>query len=376
MKKYDVIVLGAGILGLSCTYALARAGLRVLCLEQFFPCHNFASSSGQTRLFRKAYFEEQRYIPLLDDAFRRWKDLEEKSQKQLLIKNGFLVMSETNNAINHRLVEAAHAYDIKIERLTQRQIATKYSGIFSIPSTHEGSFEENASIILVDNSLFAFKLLAEEASAQFRFQERVENFFSNKDFVEVTSDKNTYQAQSIVIAAGPFINKFSKILPMEFTVNRAVSLWFHDFGRQNVDKGLPSFAFVDAQDFIYGFPSIDGSGVKLSRYQPSTKIIDPLSTSLEPTEDEIAPIMKARDAYLPKLAQSFHQHRLCFYTLTKDENFLIDRHPQHSNIIFAAGCSGHAFKFAPVVGELVKRLVQDEALGFDIDFLRVRSPTS
>lgn len=104
MKEYDVIIAGAGALGAAATYSLSQTGLKILCIDRFNSPHNFSASTGKTRLFRQAYFEDKNYIALLKRALVLWQELQVQGQTRLIHQNGFLIMNEGAHETNHRVM--------------------------------------------------------------------------------------------------------------------------------------------------------------------------------------------------------------------------------------------------------------------------------
>lgn len=368
MKIYDVIVIGAGALGLASTYFLAKRGKSVLCIDRFSPLHPWSSSVGESRLFRQAYFEDARYIPMLKKALMLWKEIERESVSTLLHQNGFLVVSDAHSDRAHRLESNARAHDIALEMLSHRQCRARFAMIDIAPTQH-ASFEINAGVLRADAALTTFTRLAQHAGAEIIFRERIISFHRETKFVDVIGENARFRAYNIVLAPGSFINDLVK-LPLRFTIKRAVQFWFRAHHQLSNDPNPPCFAFDSNDDFIYGFPALSERGVKIASYHPSSTIENPITTPTTFEASECEPILAAIKRHLPGVAPAVHLHKVCFYCLTDDENFLLDYDPDDRRIVYAAGDSGHAFKFAPVIGDIVARLIEKEPTGFDIDFLR------
>jgi monomeric sarcosine oxidase len=367
MNEFDVIIAGAGALGAAATYSLSQTGLKVLCIDRFNPPHNFSSSTGKTRLFRQAYFEDKNYIALLKRALVLWQELQVRGQTTFFYQNGFLIMSEAQHETNQRVKCHAKEFDIPMEFLTHSQLKKRFPQ-FRLPPSYEGTFETGAGFLVPEQVLTTLLRLSEENGALVYRHEHIQRIDLSLDSVEIRTDRRTYRAKKIVLALGAFINDFAHLVPMKFTIKRAVQFWFKS--REHFSS--PCFAFASDHDFIYGFPPMLNFEVKIARYQPSYEIENPLATSEHYTPSELAPIAEAIKQHLPMVDPMVHAHKVCYYTLTDDENFVLDTHPQFPHVVIAAGDSGHAFKFAPVIGEIIKQLVCEERLTFSIDFLKFR----
>lgn len=369
MDKYDVIVCGAGALGASCTYALSKTELRVLCIDRFTPPHAFSSSSGETRLFRQAYFEDRRYIPLLKHALASWHNLEQESGLTLLRHNGFLLMSPRNHETNALVHSHAQDFDIPLEHLSHASLSRRFS-YFVTPSSWEGLYEPFAGVISPEITIQALHMLAEKNGAMIHRHEEICSLNVEDCGVMITTDRAHYSANKVVLALGSYSNCLSHLMPMTITVTRAPQFWFPCADNFSCDT-VPCFAFANDNEFIYGFPKIS-TFAKVARYRPSEEISTPLHTSKTYTTEEIAPIVTAINQHLPLISPACAQHAICSYASTYDENFLLDTHPQFPNVILACGDSGHAFKFVPVIGDVVKELVCEQKPSLDYNFLQCR----
>ena len=370
MKIYDAIVIGAGALGLASTYFLSKAGLSVLCIDRFKPPHAWSASTGESRLFRRAYFEDSRHIPLLKRAFVLWQEIENKSSSKLLHQNGLLIVSDGDCDTNKKVFHHAHEHDLAVEFLPSAEITRRFFPI-KVPISYYASFEAQAGLLRPERVLNAFMQQAQVHGASIIENERVVKFVRDDNLHVVHTDTNSYRSLALVISPGPFINDLVR-LPMRFTIRRAVQFWFKCNASYALAENFPCFAFASNDDFIYGFPSLDDEGIKVARYQPSSTIVNPLQTSTQYDESELAPVRNIIRQFLPGVATDCHRHKVCFYNLTNDENFLVDYQRHDDTVVYATGGSGHAFKFAPVIGEIVSRLILKKSPDYPIDLWQFR----
>ena len=133
---------------------------------------------------------------------------------------------------------------------------------------------------------------------------------------------------------------------------------------------------------FYGFPNIGGQGVKVAEHLGGDELVDPGAVPAAGDLDK-QPLVETAAKFLPGLAgpPPGDESRImrvsnCLYTMTPDENFVLDRHPEHENVFFAAGFSGHGFKFAPLIGEIMADLALAGQTAYPIDFLRTRQTIS
>ncbi len=369
--KSDVIVVGYGGMGSAICYYLTLSGLNVIGIDRFSPPHQKGSSSGKTRLFRQTYFEDPRYIPLAKHSYELWKKLntQRNFNQDLLTETGFLVLSPEKEQISETIFSYADSYNIENETLSRKQLKNSFPQ-FLMPMGFMGQFEKKAGIIRSDLTIETFLSLARKKGAIFKTNERVSSWENHGSEVHVVTDKSEYWANYLVLSPGPWSSDLLSPLPMIFKITRAPQFWFAS--KHSYKEKMPCFAVIENREFIYGFPDVDQSGLKISNYAPSDQIEGALEKKYEYKEKELKPITQVIDRFLPHVHKKPLNWKMCFYTLTKDENFLIDFHPEFKNVVLATGGSGHAFKFIPLIGDLVKKMIHSEKIEYEIDFLKLR----
>lgn len=365
----DVLVLGSGGLGSAIVHHLAKAGADVLGIDRHHPPHRHGSSHGNTRLIRKAYFEDPRYIPLLERSYELWRNLEQASGKNLYRETGLLILRDSETGLTARALENAKANHVDLERLDANQLKARFPQ-FEVTSDVHGLFEKQAGYLNVEASVQAHLEQGKRAGARFAFNETVHSWRARPGEITVRTDKKTYHAKQLVLAPGAWTAGLLKDFGMSFTVRRGVQFWFGGLPKH---ESMPCFGFAVGGTFIYGFPQIPGVGLKAADYAPSDvlKVPEDQLTGYRP--DELLPVTSRLQRFFPDVNPTPIASSPCLYSLTRDENFLIDRHPEHSQVFLAVGDSGHAFKFAPVIGEIVAGMVLRAPPKFDLGFLAYRS---
>ena len=367
MKQLDVIILGCGAVGSAAAYAASKQGLEVLCIEQFGPCHDKGSSHGETRIFRKAYFDNPEYIPLLHAAYDGWKDLEAKSGKRLFVDEGLLVIGEQDQSFLKTMQDISQQHQLQTDYLSANDIKQRFP-MFEVMDNMSGVYEPQGGYLLPEAIIETHIDLAKQAGGQFNFNEKVLSYqLEDSGQFLIKTDKNTFQSEKLIIAAGAWskggINALDNesngvALPVEIILK---SLLWYQVGKLSAES-MPCFAYELGDDFFYGFPVINNL-IKVARHSGGQLIQNPeAKDDLENLEEEKA-IKYFFDAYLHfgekplQLAKQAH----CMYTNTQDKNFIVDYHPASKQCAFAAGLSGHGFKMSNVLGEcLVKMVCGDE----------------
>jgi len=351
--KYDVVVVGAGSMGMAAGYFLARQGKKVLMMDAFDPPHHHASHHGETRIIRHAYGEGEKYVPLALRAQALWEELQAQSGQTLFLKTGVLNMGEATSPFIQMIIASAEKYQLPIEVLTAAQIHQRFPGI-TLPESYIGCFESTSGVLRCEDCITAYRQLALEHGAELLTYHPLEEIEVQGGEVTLRSGDKVIVADKVIVSAGAWatklMNKLDFALPMQ--PNRKTFAWFEADEALYGDGVFPAFSFDSPQGIYYGFPSIDGTGLKVGRHDGG---------DAQDPDQPVAPYDNVTDSVdlerflatvMPKTSGLMYG-KICMYSMTADENFIIDTHPEHDNIIVAAGFSGHGFKFASVIGEIL-----------------------
>ena len=360
---YDVIVLGLGGMGSAAAHHLAARSLRVLGLEQFHPAHDRGSSHGQSRVIRQAYYEAPAYVPLLLRTYDLWRQLERDSGKELLTITGALMLGTENSAVVRGSLRSAREHNLPHELLDASEIRKRFPQFALEPDT-VALFEQQGGLVWPEAAIRTHLNLAAQRGATLHFEEEVTNWNASGNGVCVTTARGTYEAGQLVIAAGPWLGKVLAELKLPLQVERQVQFWFEP--AQGIEPFRPGRFPVwlwETQDgsHPYGLPAIDGAngGVKVSMHHGGRNpVCTPDTIDRTVSDEEIATARGCISARVPALKGRCVRAVTCMYTNTPDGHFLIDRHPSQPQVLIVSPCSGHGFKFCPVVGEIVADLVE------------------
>ena len=369
MKAYDAIVLGIGGVGSAALYELARRGVRVLGIDRFDPPHDRGSSHGHTRVIRQAYFEHPDYVPLLIESYRLWQELEQRSGRQLFHQVGLLEVGPSDGIVVPGVLRAATDHALEVERLSAAEIERRWPG-FRVPGDLEGVFEPGAGYLLVEECVAAQLAAAQAAGANLRTNTEVLNWTADERGVRVYTSAGDFSAASLLVAAGSWAERLLALRNLSLTVLRKSLFWFETTATQyDAEAGCPVFLFELPYGVFYGFPKLDARGVKIAEHTGGSPVDDPLAVRRDIDRGEELRLREFLAAHLPDISPSVSDHAVCLYTMTPDEHFLVDRHPWHANVVFAAGLSGHGFKFVPVLGRALAELMLDGRTELPIGFL-------
>jgi sarcosine oxidase len=374
MTTYDVIVLGTGGVGSAALFHLASRGVRVLGLDRFPPGHDRGSSHGQTRIIRQAYFEHSDYVPLLRRAYELWADLEQRRGQSLFYDVGLLEIGPPDGVVIKGVLESARLHNLEVDRLSPADVASRFPG-FHIPDGCEAVFERRAGYLLVEQCVLAHLDEAQKLGAELRTGETVLGWTADTGGVTVTTNTQSYSAARLIVTAGAWASQLLSELGVSLHVLAKHLHWYaNEDASYRQDSGCPTFFYEMPDGYFYGFPQFDDQGVKIAEHSGGAIVADPLSADRSVDPQDRRRVEQFLSSHLPGVSNRATHHAVCFYTMSPDEHFIVDRHPRHNQVAFAAGLSGHGFKFSTVLGEVLADLVLNGQTPLPIGFLRYDRP--
>lgn len=367
---FDIAVAGLGGMGSAIAAHCASRGASTIGFEQFEPAHDRGASQGKSRMIRKAYFEDPAYVPLVLRAYELWRKLEHDAGEELLRITGVLSIGAPNSAIISGTLRAADRHDLSVKAWSQQEVTARYPTLRLLPD-ELAVFEPDGGVLDPERSVRAHLKMAESAGATLRFKTTMESWRANGNGVEIRlNDGTQILARRLVLALGPWFQETLASLGIPLRVQRNVQAWFSPATNAYQSGRFPAF-LVDRAGLaapLYGFPDF-GDGVKAA-FHCLGDFTDPAELDREINfARDVGPIVREMERWMPGATQTFREAKPCMYALTPDANFVIDRHPEHANVILCGGFSGHGFKFAPVVGEIAADLALDGGSNHQIDFL-------
>ena len=371
---FDVIVLGLGAMGSAAAYHLAQRGRRVLGIEQFTSPHDRGSSHGGSRMIRQAYFESPDYIPLVLRAYELWRKLEADSGTRLLNITGGLILGAADGELVQRSTAAARQHGIPFEVLQRAEASRRFPPVALDPG-EVAVLEPHAGYLLPEECIRAHLRVATGAGAELHFDEKALSWTVQDGRVEVRTDRATYEGGHLVITAGPWANDvLDEFFPLRVT--RQVMAWIRPRG--GLEPFMPDKFPVFLSDLgdgrpAYGFPAIDGpeGGVKAAIHG-SDAVCTPETVDRAIHNADLLDLKEKVIRRMPSLNGEVLRAQTCLYTMTPDEHFVIGTHPRNAACTLACGFSGHGFKFASVVGEILADL---STVGLTSHAIGLFSPT-
>ncbi len=375
--KFDVIVIGVGGMGSAALWQLAGRGQRVLGIERFDIPHAMGSSHGVTRIIRLPYYEDPRYVPLLLRAYELWREIEAASGEQLLITTGSVDAGPENDQTFQGALASARLHHLEHEVLTAAQICDRFPA-YRLPAAHRAVYQPDGGFIASERAIVAHVRAAQSIGAEIHARERVIAWeASGSEGVSVITDKGRYSAARLVLAAGAWMSELATPLKRIAVPERQVLAWLQPRRPEWFEPTrFPVFNVSVEEGRYYGLPIFQVPGFKFGRYHHRGEALATAdNVRREPDAEDERLLRNFAERYFPEGAGPTMALRTCMFTNTPDEHFILDRHPEHPEVIIASPCSGHGFKFCSVVGEILADLATgDGQTQHEIGFLRLGRP--
>ncbi len=368
MGSFDVIVIGLGVMGGAAAYHSAKRGARVLGLDANSFGHQLGSSHGATRAIRETYFESPDYVPLVQRAFDLWQKLERDSGMPLLSVKGAVYVGPAGHKLLEGVVSSAEQHRLGYERLSSRQANQRFPG-FAVPDGWEAVYEGRGGVLQAHDCQKAHVELARALGADLRFGEAARFWRCQGGAFEVATDRGRHLASKVILTLGPWACELLTDLGLPLSGRRIPVIHFEPREQSRYDAGTMSVYFWATPEGIYaGFPHFDGEGVKIMRHDRNDTCT-PSTVRRDIDAADIDEVARFADKYMPFANGSVSWSHVCLYTMTPDNHFVVDRYPELPGLVYATACSGHGFKFAPVIGEVLADLALDGGSALPVKFL-------
>lgn len=365
---FDVAVIGLGAMGANAAAQLAARGLKVIGIDRFWPNHDRGSSHGDSRLIRLGYFEDPAYVPLLRRAYANWRALEARAREDLMTITGVLQIGRPDDPIVKGTLASCELHGLAHELLDPQAMRDRFPA-FQLDDDEVAVFDPQGGFLRPEKVVMAALRLAGADGAALHFGERVLAIEPSDAGIRIVSDTGTYRAGKVIVATGSYIADLVPDLAGLATPIRQVVGWYHPRDTLATALGrMPVFLRGEsAAGSFFGFPALGPEGVKIGKHAHFHEVIDPEEPNPPVNEADRALLHDFITRRLPAAAGSPSGYVTCRYTMLPGDDFLIDVLPANPNIIVASPCSGHGFKFASVVGEILADLAAEGQTALPID---------
>jgi sarcosine oxidase len=369
MSAYDVAVIGLGAMGSAAAYHCARRGQRVLGLDANPPHHTLGSSHGATRAIRETYFESPDYVPLVQRSYALWRELETATGASLLSTHGAVYVGPPGHAMLEGVVASAERHGLDLERLPRADMAARFPG-FALPEGWEGLIEPNGGVLQAELCLGAHADLARGHGADLRFATAAKAWRrTGEGSIVIETEEGELTAGSAIVTVGPWACDLLRDLGLPISGRRIPIVHFDAADPALYDASdMSVYLWATPEGIFAGFPHFPGEGVKIMRHDAGD-VCTPETARRSVSQADVAEVANFADTYMPFANGGVRAALVGLYTMTPDNHFVIDRHPAFANLFYATGFSGHGFKFAPVVGEILAEMAVDGKTRHPIGFL-------
>lgn len=363
MTRLTVGIAGLGAMGSMAALELARRGHRVVGFDRFRPPHDQGSSHGKSRIIREAYFEHPQYVPLVQRAYQLWQALERDAGEELYRPTGGLMIGPPDGALVAGARRSARTHALPCEELSAGAARERYPA-FRLSPHEVALFEPRAGVLFPERAIGAALRLAGQAGAELHFEEPIEEWIERGE-IGVRTARGRYRVDRLILAAGAWMSTDLPAIRLPLDITRQPLFWFAPGALAGpAAAGLPVFIWEWVPGrMCYGFPDF-GDGIKIAVHHEGESV-SPLAPRRPARPDEAVELSAVLRTRIPGLG-SVRETAVCLYSNTPSEDFLLDRHPEHDRVILASPCSGHGFKFAPVIGEVLADLAEDRSPCFDL----------
>jgi monomeric sarcosine oxidase len=348
-----VAVIGAGVFGTWTAVHLLRKGQKVTLIDAWGPAHSRASSGGESRLTRGAYGKDAIYTRMALESLKEWKALSAVSGLRIFHECGILFFFPTEEQYVHDSLDAHKAIGIPTQALSQVEMASRFPMI-DFTGVKVGLFEPGFGALMARRAVQTLaEIFVQRGGTHVRATVRPPQG-AESELTEVSiANGERIRADRFVFAAGPWLPKlFPDVVgPRILPTRQEVFFFAPPAGdRRFLPGSMPGWADFNGGDIFYGFPDLEGRGVKFAHDAHGVEV-DPDTQGRRPTKAALAEIVAFRDRRFPLLRDApLTEARVCQYENSSNGDFLIDFHPRYGNVLLVGGGSGHGFKHGPEVG--------------------------
>jgi sarcosine oxidase len=367
--RADVAIVGIGSMGSMAAWQLAARGAKVIGFEQFAPGHDRSAHGGESRIFRTAYLEGPEYVPLLQEARRLWRQLEQETGQQLLTLNGGLMIAPRATDFLRNVTACIERFDLPHELLDPEE-ATRHYPQHRFGQEHVVVLDQQAGYLRPELAVLSAARRAEELGAELHRDVRVEAVEETSGGVRIRAGGQSYEASRVIVTAGPWSEQLLADLPVRLEVRRLLLTWFVPRTPSLfTSERFPIFIREDGDEAFWGIPMLDGFSVKVSAHRAFGRVADPDALDRSTSPQEVAGIRAAVTRCLPDLVPDPVRIGVYQDAFAPDDHFIVGRHPLHANVIVLCGFSGHGFKMASAMGRVASDLALDGGTALPIEHL-------
>ncbi len=367
-------------MGAATAYQLAKSGVRVLGIDRYDPPHSFGSSYGDTRITRELY-NYGLQVDLVRRSNQIWREIEVEAEVKLhTMTSGVFIgnPSGDDNAWITGLSTEGRLHNIEHETLSPAQLSAKFPA-FRLQGDEPGLFEPGAGVLRPEACIKSQLRLASRLGAELHANERVTSIAESSGCVSVHTNHSVYEADRVVITAGPWINCFlSSFLASNIHAYRQAVYWF-DIEEGSIDTleppNFPIFVWQvgsDSHQMFFGFPALDGpsGGLKIATEQYEV-VANPEEMDTSVSDLEAETMYRDFASRIKGLSRRVVKASTCIYTVTRDWEYVLDWAPESDRVFVASACMGRGFKHSTAIGEAIAQTISSGNSEIDLSAFRI-----
>lgn len=361
-QTFDTIVIGAGAMGSATACYLSKRGQKVLLLEQFDLDHKQGSSYGFSRIIRYSY-DYPEYVELAKDNYPLWFTFQEELGDTIYVKTGGIDFGPRDDEMFQNTIESVKVSQIDYEMLSVDEAHKRFPQ-FKFNEDFQILYQPDSGLIRASKAVLGHIKLAEKYGATVKANTPVQSIDVHADSVEIKAENETYSSGRLVVTAGSWAKFLLRdtgidlpLVPMRCQLNFMMPDNLNE--KYSTDTCPVWIAHVSSifTDTIYGIPSHHNSGFKIAFHVGDT-VSHPSEIDYTPDDASVESLRKFMSQHIPEVATApVQESRICLYTMTPDEHFIVDKHPQYKHVAIGAGFSGHGFKFSTIIGKMLTDIV-------------------
>eukprot|EP00795_Rhopilema_esculentum_P015146 gene15146-6334_t len=347
---FDICVVGAGIVGSCAAYNALKYTKSVVLCEQFPLGHSRGSSHGHSRIIRKSYIQEH-YARMMPEAYKIWHELEQLSGEELLLNTGLLTLEDSPHENILKMKRHLEGINADFKYLDRDGLKQKFPMLQHL-GTYNAVYEPTGGILRADKCCAVLQALFKKNGGTTKECFKVTKVIPGS-VVTIASNESVIKAKSVIFTAGPWtndiLNPLGVHLPLQ-TMKINVCYWKAPDSVYSLKSGFPCFIDYTVKDgdnwHLYGLPNFEFPGL-LKVCAHYGKVYHPDQRDAENDNKEVQVVAGYLKMFFKGVDSKPSIVDKCYYSWTPDEDFILDQHPVHKNIIFGAGFSGRTFTCIP-----------------------------
>jgi monomeric sarcosine oxidase len=360
----NICILGGGIMGLSTAYSITKdSDSEVLLLDRYGLGNDYCSSNDATKVFRYSYGNDELYTRMAVESLKLWKNLERDSGQELLLPTGLLMLQgedEDANGFNEASYRTLSRMKLGAEQLEEDELEKRFPQF----RAGKGFFDPHAGVLLASRALDTFNSLTQKHRVKVHKGQARRIVFGDHPSIETVAGE-IVRFHKLVVTIGPWSNSLLNQRMTSMAPTRQQLVYFKP--QKGLDLFRPRTCPVFFVDKHYGLPAAGIDGVKVSPKELNDPV-DPEKANRSVDQEQIAVCRDVCRRFVPDLADGEVIHtKVCLYDMTENSDFVLDKDPDHQDVVYGYGFSGHGFKFAPLIGRLLSELALDKRLSFPIE---------